>query len=191
MSSAGSWGRAALGFALLAGVLLGACSDGGGDSPADHPEIERVVSAAEAGDVAALVDLVAYEQIGCVETQEGIGAPPLCEGGEAAGDLVDVLPAAQCEGHYLRPAQVRPSFEAFVNGTVEFYAAYRLAEGNFPPGEAAVVFERLPEQGPQPRGGAIYLRGERISGIDHGCSGDAGQLVEFFGWDEAIIAPAE
>ena len=59
MSSVESWARVAVQCGPLAAALaLSSCSDGGGDSLADHPEIERIVRAAQDGDSAALLELV-------------------------------------------------------------------------------------------------------------------------------------
>lgn len=63
--------------------------------------IDAFLDALAAGDLDALLGLVDYEQVGCVTEQNGIGGPPICDAGQPDGTLLDVIPAAQCEGHYI------------------------------------------------------------------------------------------
>ena len=52
----------------------------------------------ESRNLDALVAATDFDRVGCVSRQEGIGAPPLCNPGEADGALVQAVTVAGCEG---------------------------------------------------------------------------------------------
>jgi hypothetical protein len=69
--------------------------------------IDSFLDALRAEDLDAMLDLVSYQQVGCIVEPVGIGGPPFCEEGEAEGTVLDVIPAGQCEGFYMRREELR------------------------------------------------------------------------------------
>lgn len=71
--------------------------------PTGIAEVDEVIAMVAAKDIPGLVDRVAWIETEC-RTVEGLGGPPRCEDGEAEGTVVRVLPAAACEGYFVREA---------------------------------------------------------------------------------------
>jgi DNA-binding CsgD family transcriptional regulator len=70
--------------------------------PVGERQVDELLTALDSGDMASLSRLIDYERVGCVTTQDGIGAPPTCESDENPGTPIEVLVTASCEGHYIR-----------------------------------------------------------------------------------------
>ena len=85
--------------------------------------VQAIIDAALSGDPQELLPLVGYTKIGCITTPQGIGQPPLCREGEAAGTPVDVLSLGTCEGEYRRSDEVGGML-ALLSDLI-LYAVYR------------------------------------------------------------------
>lgn len=177
-------------FVLLvgAGALAVACGDGGG-----RPErtgidaVDAIVAAALSGDARALEETVRYSSIPCEAPPRSLGGPPECEPGEAQGTKVDVLPVAQCEGHFLRGEQVGESLKTLVLSEPRLYAVYR-APKSWERGEYAVVFS---VQGPERAafGQSLVIEDGRLVEVDFGCAETAAGMVESAGEVEFVLPP--
>jgi hypothetical protein len=147
--------------------------------------IDVAIAAVLSGDDAALLNLVRYTPTPCEANPQGIGAPPVCKTGEAPGAAVNVFPMAQCEGFYVRPADLQLP----VPPSLRLYGAYRAAQGLFPAGKYAVIFERsTPEAGAT--AWELVLSDAGVVGVHLGCAMTPPQMVAFQGLTDAIIAPA-
>lgn len=151
-------------------------------------QVQEAIDAALAGDADALAGMVRYSRIGCIAEPQGAGAPPICEEGEEEGTILEVLPAAQCEGFYIRRADVADELERFVEGGLEDYAVYNTPERYFPPGPFSAVFNGTNEGGATV-GREIIVDANGVVGLNFGCSGDASDLVETRGLTDAIVEP--
>lgn len=148
-----------------------------------------------ARDLGALRALVRFTPTPCVINPEGLGAPPTCRDGEAAGTAVDVLPIAQCEGFFSRPDELNLDglllgLDGVPSVAINLYAAYRAPADVFPPGKYFVIFSaRAPGATDAPRGFALTMSDEGVTGIHHGCAQTPAQMVEFQRLTDAIVAP--
>ena len=104
-------------------------------------EVDAVLAVVESGDPQQLRDLIRFTTVGCTKA-EGLGGPPKCQGGEAEGTLVEVLPFLGSEGHFLWAADVSnfPGVDV-----TSLYAVYKVSdsaysEEAYPVGEYAVMF---------------------------------------------------
>ena len=127
-------------------------------------EIDNVLSAVASGDVQLLRSLVNFTTAKCT-LLEGLGGPPKCRQGEAAGALVEVLPFLGSEGSFIRKDEIENWQGIEVSG---LFAIYRVSadvqsEEYYPAGEIALIFV-APENRP-----AVSLRlNERgIARVDH------------------------
>ena len=132
-------------------LLLTACSPSDSAAPkTDYSlnvntgiaDVDAVLAAVASGDVTELRSLVRYTSAPCT-TAEGLGGPPKCESGEAAGTVLQVLPLLGGEGSFIREEEITTW-----NGVdaVGLYAIYRvsedgIAEDYYPRGNYAVVLK--------------------------------------------------
>ena len=86
--------------------------------------INRVVASAVAGDPATLARLVHYRTVPCVLPGDAREGQLQCAEDEAAGTPIEVMLAAQCEGFFLRPAQVEPWLEGVAAEELRLHGAY-------------------------------------------------------------------
>lgn len=105
------------------------------------PDIDVVLDAVESGDPNALRELFRYTRTSCTNA-EGLGGPPKCRDGEAAGTMVEVLPFLGPEGSFLRVDEVGDFPGLNVTG---LYAVYQVSEKaysdeDYPAGEYAAIF---------------------------------------------------
>jgi len=152
------------------------------------PSVQAAIEAALDADADALTEMVRYSRIGCIAEAQGAGAPPLCAEGEEEGTIVEVLPATQCEGFYIRRDDVADEMERFVRGGLEDYAVYNTPQRYFPPGPFSAVFNGTNEGGATV-GREIIVDNNGVVGLNFGCSGDAGELVRTRGLTDAIVEP--
>lgn len=149
--------------------------------------MEAAIDAVLSRNMESLRAAIVYTRTPCVTEQLGIGAPPKCRAGEAAGTLVDVLPSAQCEGFFSRPDEINLD-DAFNTSVMGLYGVYRVPADFFPPGTYAVVFvKNLPGINEGARELVMTDRG--IVGINYGCGETPMQMVQFQALKDAIIAP--
>lgn len=147
--------------------------------------LDEIIAAGTAGDRATLQQRLRYTKIGCITMPQGIGAPPFCRTGEAAGTLVDVLPSAQCEGFFSRPDEVQLDSLA-AGGTL--YAVYRANPDSFPPGKYFAVFE-YPASAQLPGAFALVTDDGSIVGIHFGCSQQPADFVQFQRLMDVVLPP--
>jgi hypothetical protein len=85
-------------------------------------EIDDVIAAALAHDLAALRQLIRYTLTGCTKA-EGLGGPPKCEPGEAEGTRVEVFPILGSEGGFVRRSSIDRVLPLNLKG---LYGVYRV-----------------------------------------------------------------
>ena len=67
--------------------------------------IDSVLASVEAADVDALLQLVTFSEVRCLERPVGVGSPPKCPSGTVDGTSIAVFPFAQCEGSFAADLQ--------------------------------------------------------------------------------------
>jgi len=174
-----------LALTILLGVV--ACGGGDGSGPASAPDVDRVADAVTARDVAALLDLVAYQQLACTAQADDAAGPPLCRAGEADGTVVEAVPiVAQCESSYLRPGDVENALDHLVDPRPEVYAAFEVPE-TWASGEYAVVLSSS-EQG-RPVATELVIEGGKIVVLDFGCGESPEERIAGIDEDTFVIEP--
>lgn len=186
---------------LLAAAMMVAATACGGDDNGptaptpdlgDHPSsgvlaVDRVIAAVRDGDTASLQAQLRYATVACVATPpEGAGGPPVCRDGEADGTDVDVFPAAQCEGFWLRPDEVDVIRWPYVDARI--HGAYRTPPNFYPPGTYAVVMQRMDGMAAG-LGWLLAVSDDGITGINFGCGETPEQLAANQRLTDALIAP--
>lgn len=159
------------------------------------PSVDAAVDAMLATDIEALRAMIRFTATPCVVNPEGLGAPPTCREGEAAGTAVDVLPIAQCEGYFSRPHELNLDglllgLDGVPSVAIELYAVYRAPAGAFPPGKYFVIFSaRASAADDTVRGFALTMTDTGITGIHYGCGQTPASMVEFQRLTDAVVAP--
>ena len=154
---------------------------------------DRIIGLVKAGDAAALVKAIHYHEIACIATPLGMGAPPLCQAGEAAGTRVKVFIRVACEYEYVRPNNVQAVIEdpLLKNSTPLIYAVFKVKDGfppEFPLGSYAVLFSIDTASGPA--GVAVGMTAEgKVTSIYRGCQRDAKSIYEQLRGSEVLVAP--
>jgi hypothetical protein len=171
---------------LLVSIAL-ACNDHGVEIytrtvPARTPvlaatgieQLDATLDTVSRGDVIAMAGLAGYQRAPCAEvTTEG--GPPACRAGEAAGDLVEVLPFnVDCVPGWARPEDVPARLREAVGLRRDALAVYRPALSAFGEEYVAVfrtlVLGRPPED---PPGVALAIRDGRLVSVETDCDGIA------------------
>jgi hypothetical protein len=135
--------------------------------------IDRVLDAIAAGDAAALAPLVDYHEVGCVAQPAGIGSPPTCDPGEAAGTPVSVITGASCEGYPIRQRDIGETLASLASAGGTLYAAWDL--GPIPEhqlganGSVEVVLSRPGQGGRGLAGVALWFSDRGFNSIWYGC----------------------
>jgi hypothetical protein len=164
------------------------------------PIVDDVTEAVISGDPARLEALFEYQSIACIEgTPSGPGGPPLCQGDEENGSLVDVLFQVACEKYYIR--RVDMDAQRFITNAVatdtELYAAFEYSQpATEGPSYGAnarflLVFSR-PEPNPLAGSGTGYAIGASdtgVLGISYGCGSTPQELADDPNIGRAIIEP--
>ncbi len=158
-----------------------------GESEGTPTIVNDIIDAVESGDAAAIEGMLVYTSLECATTVEGLGGPPQCAAGEAAGTEVDVLPTAFCEGSYARPGELN-TFPLTEN--ITFYAAYRVTDDFYPPGDYVVVFSRTEPNIGGETALAIIADDRGIVGVHFGCAQTIDQFIDFQQLTDVIIEPA-
>jgi hypothetical protein len=100
------------------------------------------VRAVRERDYQTLVGLIRFASVRCIDSPQGIGAPPLCSAaGAPSGTMVDVLPSAFCEGEYItRPNLIGSLASRFEGQEMQNHGLLRPTRHPLPPpgGIAAV-----------------------------------------------------
>ncbi|HYM28393.1 MAG TPA: hypothetical protein VET66_09600 [Steroidobacteraceae bacterium] len=148
------------------------------------PAIDATVAAVTAADAAALRRLLRYTPTACVTAPQGLGAPPACRPGEAAGTIVDVFPVAQCEGAYVRPEDLQLDIPA----GARLYGVYRVTQPFWPAGTYAAIFERR-EAAAGATAWELVLDDRGIVGVHLGCAMTPPQLAQLQHLTAAIATP--
>jgi len=143
-------------------------------------EIDRVIDAAERGDVIKLAELTRYAKLPCTTdpaTPPQIGDPPGCTGEESDGTDVEALPVTICEGGWARPEQaVRAYRAALAGGPARAESVYvpksDVSEFESSLGEQYVVVLRVDDPA-GPKEVALHLTGGRVAWVEMACPADA------------------
>lgn len=204
--------------ALLATLWLAACDEESdppvtstptatpmATSPAETPGIDgtppqtgiavvdAAISAVVARDAEALLGLVRYQEMACIDPDtQGLGGPARCESGEVIGDQVEAFPAAQCEGFWVRDAG--PLLAEFIGGTTGLYAVARAPERErgepyWPVGDYVIVFTH--EWGIGAEGAVtLVIEDDQLVLINLGCGQSPAEAIEWQGEPlEVILGP--
>jgi hypothetical protein len=173
------------GVAVLA-IAAVACGGGGGGSATQTPggktgtpmpttapstgvpALDKTLSVVKSRDVRTLESLVRYTEMECVATANGAGGPPVCAVGETPGQRIRVLPAAQCEGMYLRPNEVLQALTGFTGDDITVYGVWRTPERYYPAGAYTIVLDVFPMDMPH-MSREIIVSGDGIAGLNFGC----------------------
>ena len=133
-------------FLLIAALItvLSACapsSDGTTQAPTGSQDLDHVIEVVLSGDADEIRTLIHFTPAKCTNA-EGLGGPPKCEGSEAEGTTVEVLPLLGPEGGFVRKENIE-SWE--VPQVSELFAVYETSdavytEENYPKGIYAIVF---------------------------------------------------
>lgn len=104
-------------------------------------EVDKVVDVVASGDIQMLRSLIQFTSTKCT-TAEGLGGPPKCRAGEAAGTPVEVLPIFGSEGYFIHREDIDDWSGVNANG---LYAVYEVSpdfvsEPDYPSGRYAVMF---------------------------------------------------
>ena len=141
--------------------------------PTGHEAVDRIIAGVRNKDAAGLLKWVQFSQLACGPlSPEGFALIPECAAGEAAGTIVSILPAAACEGYWVREAL--PSLEGLVAQAGQLYSATggpkaRSADRLFPPEfDHLVVF--VPQSETYVSAVAFYLsKAGGIVAFEAGC----------------------
>jgi hypothetical protein len=182
---------AAFAFAALVALLLAAC--GGDRAPEAEPTsagpsgiqaVDAVIEGVLSGEASALRPLVRLRPTECVGPADASLGAFFCGPGESAGDVIDVLPVAECQSHYVRAADLDQVLE-FRPGT-ELYAVYAMDEGAY-----GVVFsQRAVEDGPL-FGLTVGIEFGAITYIDYGCGQSPERMVENVDQERFVVPPPD
>lgn len=164
-------------------VIIGAC--GGGTDRV--PVVERVADAVESRDSSALLDLIGYHEVACTTGEPGPQVPP-CRAGEEDGALVDAVRMAQCEGAFLRPADVPNALEHLLDPQPEVYAAFK-APDTWDSGDYAVVLSSSTPAGRV--ASQLVIEGGKIVLLDFGCGESPEEKITDIDEDSFVIEPSE
>jgi hypothetical protein len=143
-------------------------------------EIDRVVDAAERGDVIKLAELTLYSKLPCAKEPASpakIGDPPACVGDEPDGTEVEALPVTICEGGWARPEQAVRSYRAALAGGPARVSSVYVPKDDLSAFEASlheqyVAVLRIDD----PSGAkdvALHITGGRIAWVEMACPAGA------------------
>ena len=150
--------------------------------------VQAIIDAALSGDPEQLEPLVGYTKVGCITTPQGIGQPPLCREGEAAGTPVDVLSLGTCEGEYRRSDEVGGML-ALLSDLI-LYAVYRWPPSSEPAAEYAVLFSKTAPVGDDVVV-ELLVQGGRFVHVKFGCGETAQELTEFQQLKDVVGLPSQ
>lgn len=120
------------------------------DKRTGEASLDAVIDAVLAGNAA---DRLTTTRVTCdLAAAWGMGTPPACEPGEAAGTVIDALPVAGCEeDHYVRGAAIDELAQQIAANSPKLYAAYvpkvNVGSPSFPPGAFVGVFVNTKGEG--------------------------------------------
>lgn len=154
------------------------------DKRTGNPQVDAVLDAILSGDAAKIKPLLRFFAVGCQTESHGIGGPPICAPGVAAGTSIEVFPNASCPEGRLSPREgIDALLSALFDSSSRVFAVYRqtpkLPTGNeWPKGAFGIVFTTARPYGAQNYtvsrievdGGQIVLAGVL-------CPGDTPQMV--------------
>jgi hypothetical protein len=173
-----------------AAIALISSGCGGSSDDTGIAEVDLVIEAVEAADVATLASLITYFEVPC-GPQQGIPSPPMCPDGAPDGTPVEVWWSAECEGFYV----TREETSAHIQGRMQsvdlkLYAAYRGGTRLGLDADYVVLF--YDPDSPGPGGQEVALRDGRIQSWTMTCGPItvAWSSLDAAGVD-AIIPPRE
>jgi len=153
------------------------------------PEIDAALATLFSGDRAAVEALIQYAPTECEAEPVGLGAPPQCPEGVAAGTAIDVLPWAQCEGTYIFPEKIEPTVDLLTQPGAVLYGVYSV-EAGFPPGDHVAMYLKTGATVRPDGAYAVFLTGGRVTGLHAGCNMTPSEFIDFFDLTEVYLAPA-
>lgn len=109
-------------------------------------EVDAVLEAVQAGDAAALLRLVQFTGVACVERPSGIGSPPRCPTGVASGSLVPVFAFDPCEAHFASHEEIQRWLRQALDLRPRLYAVYKPAAPTLGNADYIVLFGFREEQ---------------------------------------------
>lgn len=152
------------------------------------PDVDSVLAVLERGSLAEISALGGYQSLPCVtEVQEGRSAPR-CPHGSLPGDVVEVLPMANCRGVTFAPADL--FWAATLRGSnAKLHAVYVNAPARkaaLPLGDYAIVITR--RNGERVTGAEAQVSKGRVVSVDFSCDTPA-QLARTGSGGTYILKP--
>ena len=96
------------------------------DTRTGDPQVDAVLDAVLSGDISRVKPLLRFYSVGCVPASTGIGGPPICPPGVAAGTPFDVFPNARCpEGQLATRDGIDSLLSALSSSSSRLFAIYR------------------------------------------------------------------
>ena len=148
--------------------------------------VDRVMSAMAAKDAAQLASLAYLETFSCT-TAAGLGGPPQCLPGEAAGTPVKALFTSSCDGHYIRQSEVLGLAQRFLEDKGKLAGVYRHNGLIFPQSQYVLVYAFDTPYGSLAR--VLFVSDPGIVGITFGCGTTAKDYISQMGLTDAILLP--
>ncbi|MGD0765014.1 MAG: hypothetical protein ABR978_01750 [Dehalococcoidia bacterium] len=157
----------------------------------DIQDVNAVIDAVLSRDPQRVAPLISYTSIPCRVPPRLPGGPPECATTETDGAPVEVLPADQCEGFYIRADEidVAQTLSGFLASDPALFAVYHAPARFWPPGEyVALLSVNHPSLGYVGRG--LVIAGGHLVGLDYGCGQTPLQIVESDKLSDVVVAPS-
>lgn len=155
-------------------------SSGPGGPAADRPTgiaaVDRVLQAVREDNVSKLTAEASFQPLACT-TAQGLGGPPACLPGEAAGTVVNVLFTSSCDGHYIWPSELPALAGQFIEGEGRLAGVYRHNGLIFPSSQYVLVFSYDSPGGSVAR--IAFVSDNGIVGLTFTCGTSAKEYVQF------------
>ncbi len=143
------------------------------------PAVDAVIDAVHSGDPEAVRTSLGFVSVPCAEQPEDL---PLCGDVEEPGTRVEALPVANCESSsFVRPGDLDQTLRSVVDS--ELYAVYRNR------GQYVALFSRSTSE--EDLGLALTIDEGHVVLITFGCAQTAGEMVEAFELEDAVLPPLE
>lgn len=156
--------------------------------PTGIEAVDRAIRALGARDAEAFTALLLFAPERCAAPGQGSGGPPDCEPGGAVGTPVDVLPAASCEGYWMREPEAQAGLRPLFDAPPQLVGVYRTEQRLFNRAGTYAVIVDLPVSG-GPRGANIIMTPDGVAGIDFGCGESGAELIERAGVMDPVYLP--
>ena len=159
---------------------------GSTSAPTGIAAVDRVIAAVQADDASKLAGQAKFEALACT-TAQGLGGPPGCRPGEAAGTVVNVLFTSSCDGHYIRQDELGGLVNRFLEGEGKLAGVYKHNGLLFPSSQYILVYSFATPQGSLAR--VLCVSDGGIVGVTFGCGTSAREYIESQSLKDPILLP--